>query len=400
LIGNQPIKVVVNSDMPASIAVGQPTGAFNIQAISTVPEAAAQGLNLVGATTIEGTAVSGDEVLAPEGTVAVNVPVTIPQQPVPNPPAAFDITATGQTPSLTFSQPGTATINVKTLNLTLTPRNAQGQPTSLGTFDSACTLDTGQPIQLHQFQITGGTTTTTTGTTTTGTTTTGTTTTGTTTTGTTTTGTTTTTTGTTTTTTTGTATTTPTTTTTGTTTTTPTTTTTTTGPPPTGVEVSYDLSGQTVLRKLHGSVRLTGGFDAVADLAAGTYTGDLTLDPATGRFRLFGFLPVRADMAFVQVGTSGGTVTPGSITFTGHLTTKLTRLTLFGIPLYQGDSCQTVSPSEIKLTSVDTFDVFKGGILRGHYDLSGVKGCGPLNDFISPFIESTGNTLNIRLTGK
>jgi hypothetical protein len=169
------VKVVVNSDMPATIAVGQATGAFNITAISTVPATAAQGLALVGATSIEGSAVSGDLVTAPNLNLPVNVPITIPNQPVPA-SGAFDINATGSTPSLTFgaSNVGTAKIFVNTLTLTLIARKADGTPVDFGAgvsdpntkaFTSNCTLDAGQPTQLHQFEITAATTTTTTTTT-------------------------------------------------------------------------------------------------------------------------------------------------------------------------------------------------------------------------------------------
>jgi hypothetical protein len=410
LIGTQPVKVVVNSDMPATIAVGQATGAFNIQAISTVPAAAAQGLALVGATSIEGSAVSGDLVTAPNLNLPVNVPITIPNQPVPA-SGAFDINATGSTPSLTFgaSNVGTAKIFVNTLTLTLIARKADGTPVDFGAgtsdpntkaFTSACTLDPASPTQLHQFEITGsggGTTTTTAGTTTTtaGTTTTGATTTTTagttTTTAGTTTGATTTTTGATTTTTGGT-----TTTTTG---TAPTTTTVTT-PPDGNVAMSYGLKGSSTLRKLHGTIPLSGRFDALADLKAGTYTGDLKLDPTTGHFRLFGFLPVRADIAFTPVGKSSGTIGDKAITYTGKLTTKLTRITFFGFPLYRGDTCQTITPSDINLKSLGAFDVLTGGRLAGKYDLSEVKGCGPFTSFISPFVQSTDNTITITLKKK
>jgi hypothetical protein len=366
LIGDQPIKVVVTSDMPATIAVGQATGAFTIKAVSTVSATATQGLNLVGATSIEGTAVSGDLVTAPNLNLPVNVPVTIPNQPVPQDGSAFDLVANGSTPSLTFGQSnvGTAKIFVNSLKLTMTPKKSDGTPTGLGTFDSECRLDTGQPTLLHQFEITGGTPSTA-----------------------------------------------PTTTTVApppvTTTTTvapppPVTTTTTVAPPPPsgGVAISYGLTGSSTLKNLGGTVALSGSFDALANLSAGTYTGDLKLNPTTGNFKIGGFVPVTSDIKFVPVGSSSGTVTTGAITYSGKLHVKLTKITMYGMPIYQGETCQTVTPSDINLKSVGTFDVLVGGKLGGQYALSKVQGCGSFNDWISPFVESTGNTIDMTLKKK
>lgn len=75
---------------------------------------------------------------APEGTIPVTVPATVPVTPVPA-SGTFDVTATGSAPSLTFTQAGT--------------------DTGLGTFDSACTQAAGQNNTLAAVQISGGTTT-------------------------------------------------------------------------------------------------------------------------------------------------------------------------------------------------------------------------------------------------
>ena len=166
LIGSQPIKVVITSDIPSTIGVGQATPPFDIKAVATVPATATQGLNLVGAAFIAGTAKSSATVAVPEGNLDVEVPVDIQKTPVPA-DGTFDIVATGTTPSLTFTKPGKGTITVGALNMTLTPTKADGTPTGLGTFPSACTQDAGQNNVLTTFEIvdhpvTSSTTTTTT----------------------------------------------------------------------------------------------------------------------------------------------------------------------------------------------------------------------------------------------
>jgi cell division septation protein DedD len=383
LIGTLPVEVVITSNMPESIAVGQATGAFDIKATSTVPAAAAAGLGLVGATSIEGTAFSGDEITAPGLTLPLTVPVSLANQPVP-PSGPMTLIALGQTPSLTFTQPGEFKIYVKTLRLKMSPKKSDGSITGLGTFESECVLNDGQPTLLHTGAIVDATSTTIGGPTSTSPTTTSTTPTST--------SPTTTTTGPTTTTTSPTATTTsPTTTTTQ-----PTTTTTTGG----GVAISYNLSGTSVLKNLSGSVPLSGGFSALADLAAGTYTGDLTLNQTSGNFKLFGFIPTTASVAFQQVGKFSGTVKPGTLTTTGKLTIKLPTIAVYGLPVGGGETCQTITPSDINLKNNGAFDPLSGGKLAGTYAMSGVQGCGWLNDWVSPFVMSTGNTIDVTLVKK
>ncbi|EWC64013.1 Chitinase [Actinokineospora spheciospongiae] len=160
------------------------------------------------------------------------------------------------------------------------------------------------------------------------------------------------------------------------------------------------MSGSSKLVGLGGSVPLKGSFSAVADLSAGKYTGDLNLKATSGQFRIFGFLPVSANIGFDQVGQPTGTVSNKAVTFNGKLTIKLTKVALFGIPIYQGDSCKTKKPSDIQLKSVGNFDVLKGGKLKGKYSLSETVKCGPLSPIIGAFVASDGNTVDIDLAAK
>jgi hypothetical protein len=164
--------------------------------------------------------------------------------------------------------------------------------------------------------------------------------------------------------------------------------------------MSYGLSGSTYLTKLQGTVNLTGGFDAVADLAAGTYTGQLKLNQSSATFKLGGLLPASANVRFDAVGSSGGTVGNGALTYSGKVNVKLTRIKVFGLALFQGDDCQTVTPSAINLNSVGAFDPLTGGKIGGTYALSKMQGCGPLTSLISSYVESTGNTINLTLARK
>ncbi|QQQ78935.1 hypothetical protein IOD16_11205 [Saccharothrix sp. 6-C] len=173
LIGAQDMSVeIVVEDLPDTAVVGEPVPEARVTATATVPELATQGLRLVGAVSVEGTA-SAQTVVDNAGLVLDIVPdLTVAKTAVPE-SGAFDTVATGTTPSLSFPFAGATTIDVGDFVTTLTPRTADGSETGLGTFTSPCTLKPGQSTRLHEFTVRPeGTTTTTEPTTTTTTTTT------------------------------------------------------------------------------------------------------------------------------------------------------------------------------------------------------------------------------------
>ncbi|WP_197523091.1 DUF6801 domain-containing protein [Actinokineospora pegani] len=366
LIGNQQVAATINADLPESVAVGEETGPIAIQAVATVPETATQGLNLVGAKNIEGTGEAQAAVAAPGAAVDVSVPVTVEKTAIPA-SGSFTVNASGQAPSITFPQPGTATIDVGDLGLTLTPTNASGGETGLGTFDSACVLDPGQDTTLHTLEVTGGVsgqhdghphpepTTPPTSTQPPA----------------------------------------------------PTTPPTTTQPPaptlPPGggtVDVDFGITGSSTLPRLGGTVQLVGGVSATANLDNGTYTGSMTLEKTKGDFLIVGALPATAEIDFEPVGDITGKITDGAVAFNTKLYVKLTNVSVFGLPIYFGDTCKTQEPADINLASSGAFDPVAGGQVTGKYSLTRADGCGPLNDFIGPFVFSQNNSVDITLSGK
>jgi hypothetical protein len=356
LIGAQPVAVVIHSDMPSQVAAGTPTGAFQIDAVSTVSDTARVGLRTVGATTLDGTVKAAAHMSAPGVDLPLTVDMGIPTAPVPAASGSFTVDAHGTTPSLTFTaaNAGTATITVGDLVLTLTPKDANGNPTGLGTFDSDCTVVAGQNQVLHTFTITGGgggSTTTTAPS--------------------------------------------------GSTTTAPSTTTTTA--PPSKLHFDFDLSGSSFIEAANGTTPLTGTIGADFDLATGRHTSKLTLDPATGNFTVLGFLPVTANIEFVPVGDTTGSLVDGKLTSHSEMLVKLPNVLLFGLlPISGGPACQTTTPATIDLATPagEVFDPLHGGHLSGTYTLPGLVAgdCGFLGDIVSLFMAGPDNTIDLTLT--
>ncbi|WP_188113466.1 Ig-like domain-containing protein [Nocardioides humilatus] len=159
LIGAQDLSVAITVGIPDHAQVGVPMPPFDVKAISTVSANTTSGLSLIGAKTIEGKAISHVSVTAPQVDLPdVQVPASVAKAAVPS-SGAFDLVATGQTPSLTFPQAGTGTIKIGALDLNMTARNTAGDPIALpggkpdGSFDAPCSLKPGQNTELATFSI-------------------------------------------------------------------------------------------------------------------------------------------------------------------------------------------------------------------------------------------------------
>ncbi|MGE6738470.1 DUF6801 domain-containing protein, partial [Streptomyces sp. NPDC059900] len=159
IMEEDPLTVVIKADLPAKVKAGEQIPAFRITSVSKVSRAAATALRTVGGATLEGVATADVTVHMPEGPLNIGLDNTIPKTPLPQPPADFEVTATGQAPALTFRQPGSVKIDVNSLLLTMTPRDTSGAKTSLDTFETECTLDPAdQNRMLHTVQVEPGTT--------------------------------------------------------------------------------------------------------------------------------------------------------------------------------------------------------------------------------------------------
>ncbi len=162
LIGAQDMSVrIVVDDLPDEAVVGGPIPQARVTATATVPDLATQGLALVGAATVEGTAKARTRVDNAGFGLDIVPNLTVAKTPVPA-SGAFDAIASGTTPPVSFPNAGTTTITVGDFETTLTPRKADGSLTGLGTFTSPCTLKPGQSTQLYQFTVRPDATTTTT----------------------------------------------------------------------------------------------------------------------------------------------------------------------------------------------------------------------------------------------
>ena len=165
------------------------------------------------------------------------------------------------------------------------------------------------------------------------------------------------------------------------------------------LNVHYALTGTTFLKKLNTTVNLgSGTLAATVDLTTGASSSTLTLPPATASVKEFGLMPVTATTEMVQNGPATGTanLSTNTITSTASVTLKITNLTIAGLSVPVGGSCQT-TPFSVTLSSGPGFTVSGGGPISGGYTIPAFHHCGLSTLLINLTIPGSGNTLNLTL---
>jgi hypothetical protein len=156
------------------------------------------------------------------------------------------------------------------------------------------------------------------------------------------------------------------------------------------------VTGSTELKTLvRGSLPLTGQLGPISRTPQGGFGGNLSLDPVAAKLRAVGAIPLSATVAFLPQGPLTGTITAGTYKGSVKETIKLTKVTLFGIPLGVGSTCQTKSPSDFQLTG--PLSTVSGGTITATYAISSLTGCGPLTPLIGTAIAGKGNTISLTL---
>lgn len=175
LIGQQPLTADIQTDMPDSIGVGEATGAFTLNITATAEGNTWQGLSLVGATTIEGTASADSTVSSNTIDLPLTIPLNIPVTDIAGVSGPFDLVATGDTPSLTFTESDVGMVDIfvdENMSLAMIARKADGSYVDFGSawhdpanpevFIVECSMDQARMAEngvtnlLHSFEVTSG----------------------------------------------------------------------------------------------------------------------------------------------------------------------------------------------------------------------------------------------------
>ena len=165
------------------------------------------------------------------------------------------------------------------------------------------------------------------------------------------------------------------------------------------INVHYAVTGTTFLHKLNTTVNLGAGtLASTVDLTTGTASSTLTLPPATASVKLLGFIPVTATTVINQLAPATGTanLSTNTITSTATVDLQITHLTVFGLNIPVGGSCET-SPFTISLASGAGFTVGGGGPVSGGFTVPDLHHCGLQTPLLNLTIPGSGNTINLTL---
>ncbi len=166
------------------------------------------------------------------------------------------------------------------------------------------------------------------------------------------------------------------------------------------IHATYKVTGSTFLKAPNATLPLGPG-KLVANLnpATGNIRATLTMPDATLSFNQFGIVPVTATTHFINSGPTTGklNINTGAVTATSHLTFQLTSLSVAGINIPLGPSCESSTPAVIQVTSQPGFNIIKGGNLAGTYTIPQFAHCGLATLLINLTLTGPGNTITLTL---
>jgi len=166
------------------------------------------------------------------------------------------------------------------------------------------------------------------------------------------------------------------------------------------VHARYRVTGSTYIAAPNFTLSLgPGKLHAAVNLKTGKLTASLSLPNATGSFTEAGIIPVTATTQFINDGPTTGrlNLTNGSVRTKSEITLRIVSLTVAGLPISVGNSCQTKSAVVIRLASQPGFSVLGGGNLSGGYTIPKFSGCGLSTLLINLTIPGAGNTISLKL---
>jgi hypothetical protein len=146
----------------------------------------------------------------------------------------------------------------------------------------------------------------------------------------------------------------------------------------TKIKATYRVTGSTLIKSENATVKLgPGKLASTLDATKGTLSAKLTLPKATASFKQFGIIPVTATTAFIQDGRTTGRVNlnTGAVHTRSTVTLQIVSLSVAGVPVPVGPSCESASPALIKLASLPGFNPLKGGKLAGTYTIPPFANC-------------------------
>lgn len=168
----------------------------------------------------------------------------------------------------------------------------------------------------------------------------------------------------------------------------------------TTLHATYKVTGSTFIKAPNFTMALgPGKLAAVVSLTTGAIKATLTLPDATGSFLQGGLIPVTATTRFINDAPTTGklNLTTGAVQTTSKITLRIVSLSVAGLPVPVGDSCETSSPVVVPVKSLPGFNALLGGKLAGSYTIPQFQHCELATPLINLTLPGSGNTITLKL---
>jgi hypothetical protein len=166
------------------------------------------------------------------------------------------------------------------------------------------------------------------------------------------------------------------------------------------IHAKYKVTGSTFLKAPNATLPLgPGKLAANVNVGTGKIQATLTMPDATLTFKQFGLIPITATTRFINNGPTTGKVNinNGAVTTTSHITFQIVSLSVAGLPVPVGPSCESSAPAVIQVASQPGFNILKGGNLAGTYTIPQFANCGLVTPLINVTLTGPGNTITLTL---
>jgi hypothetical protein len=166
------------------------------------------------------------------------------------------------------------------------------------------------------------------------------------------------------------------------------------------VHAKYKVSGTTYLTSPNFTLKLgPGTLSSTLNAATGKLTANLSLPNTTGSFNQFGVIPVTATTQLINDGPTTGKLNlkTGAVKTKSKITMRIVSLTVAGVAMPVGSSCETSTPVVVALASLPKFNVLDGGKVAGTYAIPDFSHCGLATLLINATIPGSGNTIALKL---
>ncbi|MEH3053020.1 MAG: IPT/TIG domain-containing protein [Patulibacter minatonensis] len=168
-------------------------------------------------------------------------------------------------------------------------------------------------------------------------------------------------------------------------------------PTPSAQLPTFTAKGSVALKALaKGTVPLAGAVTGATVDGSGGFSADLALTESSANLVAFGVLPVTAKLQLLPAPVTGS-LANGQLTASVKTRVKVSKLSVLGIRLGGGSTCQTKNVSSIPLRGALGA---AGGSLSGTFSISDLIGCGAFTNVISPLTAGKDNAIALALTAQ